>query len=1729
MNAFIDSLKRTQHISFISMMNVAINQLGAISKIRQDTIYEELQRGKCVLYDDEHLNMYLKSFGKMHKAKLQEAFNCFPTTMDFENTVFEIYDWGCGQGTASICLLDYFENKNIQTKIERITLIDPSKAALNRAKAVISIHNQKPIEIRQVEKGFDNLLENDIAGKVKHKLHLFSNILDVEFFDLSEFIHLVQKSITGDNYFICVGPCYSNNRRVDEFIAAICPDIIYANQKFEKGRWKNDWSMSLREFSKDITKIEEVNTIRKRIEDFKKKQQFFAGYILDAVSEELSKYNAEDSEKLLKYLATFDVISNKPFELPDDLDSKCAVVNNIVTRGIPTLAPVMLEELFSKTYGLATVPKKDSPSLKYRSNGKLNGDILFQALHVIDPRFSVENYNSDMLESSFEKAFIEDKLKQDNSKYLIQLLEPQRNLSTLVRIPDKQFAHDRRVDFALEMPYAKGNNSSKEESPVGFIIEVDGSLYHSNIFDRIKDERRDRIASQNNWDTYRLTDLSNNSFVDNWEHEAAFIDYLSIIKNNYAKKIEGEWREYLEIGLAPFAIARVQKMIIEAILCGHLSMTDNSWNLVVIERDIPCAFIAIKDLKEKYEHLSELDGTCIKLPTIHLDVISTNEFKNSKLHLGNKVYTEQLEKKYDLCIDISMLLRAQIDALPINIDAYTCYIVRTSHYKKGERKIYSARSINYVPLVNKNERGEYNDLLEPKKILTYFLNDIFRKRSFRKGQLPIISRSLSNHTTIGLLPTGSGKSLAYQISSVLQPGITLVVDPLISLMVDQCRGLMDIRIDASACVNSTMKREERESNLNLMQNGNLLFILLSPERFMMTNFRESLYKMSKKNNVYFSYGVIDEVHCVSEWGHDFRPSYLHLGRNMIRFMLTKSEEPISIIGLTATASFDVLADVERELTLGGNLSLDSEAIVRPENDSRPELTYKVVPVTADFSSIRDVHQPTLLSGDLWSLKECVADAKRQAIHDLFDEIPYDLERLNERETCKITNYLPNYFFKPDNKQLFPYAGIIFCPHARGSFGVSDTDTIQGIASYVLDCRNGGLQVGTFVGGDKPSGDMKLFNGNEQNIMVATKAFGMGIDKPNIRYTINVNHPSSIESFVQEAGRGGRDRKNAISYLLYEPTEFINLSIDKINDIRSIMEKMGKDNDPIWLWNYRNKYILEEDLQSLCTVNGCTTSQTNQILAICRGHGFYENVDKDIELWFHNNSFRGLYKEKVILNEMTDRILNTKPNRVLKVQEKLRDNLGSTDYRIRLNIAKNSLVVVSEDDSSMQYGYLSLGDLHTSLRYVCFDIPTCQTVMHELIKILRDYPQHDAVWLNRPIDGMNVDDFGIYSAIKSIGKDDYIYVTVSWENQIQQDSDEFVRNINDAIQKIATAQQWNVPNEQKNGSLKLEMINDFGSLLSRISKVSEDPKWLTYHAKTEIYRPLQNAFCKKRDKNDTDKAIYRMCCVGLVEDVTIDYGTQTYQLMVKKRTDQEYIDCMLDFFKKYYSLEQAGEKVAEIHNQKGRNILDKCLSYLASFVYNNLEKKRFRAIEDMRLACEGGIDKGEDWLKEFIHLYFNSKYARDDYKIDGTPYSLKMDTDKKTESFDLVRKYIEAMRLDSSGSEVDNVKHLYGATLLVLRAHPEHAVLHLLRTYCISFFGTGNNNTLQKDALSSYVDGFIQLDKVNNINVLEFINEYNAYLSISNDDYVKDKIIKHGKDLVILYKHCNWFDNFTNKY
>lgn len=617
----------------------------------------------------------------------------------------------------------------------------------------------------------------------------------------------------------------------------------------------------------------------------------------------------------------------------------------------------------------------------------------------------------------------------------------------------------------------------------------------------------------------------------------------------------------------PIGIARIEKVVIEAILTGHISLDIDTWKVLVKEGDVPCAALAFTELEMMYNHLTALtkDFDNRSFPKIELEIIST-KYSSSPLHLGYKVYTKTKEVNkelvYDMVIDISM--SEDVDAANVQFSEFKakneCYFnVRSSQTSYTTRDIYTTTPIIYKPLTSINPSGGHNDNEDVTTHLQYFLQMLFRKEKFRPGQLPILSRAMQKKGVIGLLPTGGGKSLTYQLAAMLQPGVTVVIDPLKSLMQDQYDGLIAAGIDSCTYINSELNPRQKAENETKMETSQVIFTFMSPERLCIYEFRERLQNMQNVN-VYFSYGVIDEVHCVSEWGQDFRFSYLHLGRNLYSFLHGKGDEHISLFGLTATASFDVLSDVERELTGNGAFTLDPEAIVRYENSNRLELQYKVERVEIQYKEDRGYRPAGPVAnyprpvdvGDTWGAR----DAKSAFIGDYIKKIPSyirELEtdaaisnitrRFNEREGLENTDgdslkaSMPVGFYT--KKDSYEHAGIVFCPHVRNT-GVSVQRIGANIGNYA--------EVGTFSGSSEDLGaqdnssmdNMKLFRDNKLPIMVATKAFGMGIDKPNVRFTVNMNYSSSLESFVQEAGRAGRDRKMALSIILFGDYKFARL-------------------------------------------------------------------------------------------------------------------------------------------------------------------------------------------------------------------------------------------------------------------------------------------------------------------------------------------------------------------------------------------------------------------------------------------------------------------------------------------------------------------------------------------------------------------------------------------------------------
>lgn len=590
------------------------------------------------------------------------------------------------------------------------------------------------------------------------------------------------------------------------------------------------------------------------------------------------------------------------------------------------------------------------------------------------------------------------------------------------------------------------------------------------------------------------------------------------------------------------AVARIQKTLIEAIISERLDINKQEWNILVIEDNTSVAKISIEDFSETYHNLIALTNDYDEMVLPRLSV-STKKNASSK-------------KKYDAVIDVS--IDQPCNAKDVSFSDFKasndCYfIVRSSERVYADRILYTTERISYKPLVERNSQGVYNRIEENCSKLRYFLNLIFRKEDFRPGQLPILNRALQLKSVIGLLPTGGGKSLTYQLAAMLQPAVTLVVDPLKGLMKAQYDGLLNTGIDCISYINSDITKNFKEGRRRelALTGSQVQIMFLSPERLSIHRFRNVLRSM-RESGVYFAYGVIDEVHCVSEWGHDFRLAYLHLGRNLFNYVLPKKVEGkdnhISLFGLTATASFDVLADVQRELSGTNAFSLEEDATVRYENTNRLELQYNVVEVDAKDANkawgVGDIKEKKLL--------EVINDAT-QKIVDIQDNsaVKYIKERFIERENlidpaivnkiqdAKLDVDVENGWYKQTNTDT---AGIVFCIRASEKTNLS-------VPSVEATLREKGLSsISTFKGGDDTEYQDAFLKG-KTCMMVATKAFGMGIDKSNVRMTIHLNYPGSLESFVQEAGRAGRDKKMALATIMYSPEKFWvkNVKTDKWQD------------------------------------------------------------------------------------------------------------------------------------------------------------------------------------------------------------------------------------------------------------------------------------------------------------------------------------------------------------------------------------------------------------------------------------------------------------------------------------------------------------------------------------------------------------------------------------------------------
>lgn len=814
------------------------------------------------------------------------------------------------------------------------------------------------------------------------------------------------------------------------------------------------------------------------------------------------------------------VIQNLPWkgirkQSTEGMHTAIAILKNILQRGSPTEASRYLrQELkIGSSLNLKPVPLISSNPIRWRRT--IKGD-------------TKTDYNP--AQTLYEKLLPK---YLGNYGFACNLIVPEPMLNEITN----QFVphlHNRQVDFFL--PQA------------GVIIEVDGKQHKNST---TEDQARDNHALKYGLHTIRITtdeiNQENDSFL---EKINLLIKYIqSAIATATQRKDNGDYAFSLDDykneidnptpinspSLVLTSVIRFQLLVLELLDRGVLKIGD-LWAFTIKNRDnVEFVGIALTDIEIWLKTLLSLQN--IDFPNIEssIQVIQdTDEYPSNT-------------KSINVDFSITQRFTDDFQQTPGVIFVRTHYLDEYRSFDQGSSSNLSSmifrpydyfeaetiEPVNYeLHLVMGSQH--YRDL-------RLVLSNVFLPYSdcveFRDGQIGIIGSALSLNSTIGLLPTGSGKSVCFQLCVILQPAISFVVCPIKSLMTDQQVDLESVGFTRAAFINGDLTAGEKERTLIEFGQGRFFLLFISPERLQVTKFRDHLRRIAYDRSI--AYAVIDEVHCLSEWGHDFRPSYLNLANTVDRFCPGST-----YIGLTATASVNVLRDIQSEF------NIPNHNVKTPLSFTRKELSFNVVDDQGN---------------------------KKKALSEQVSFLESKWSNLQG----------------PGR----PGAGIIFTSDVNGSRGCDP------IATELQ--RDLNIDVRFYSGkAPKPSKTRPMMGGNEFinyknevqtdfknnkfHLLAATKAFGMGVNKGNVAYTVHYGIPGSLEALYQEAGRAGRSKelfsempadcivilgkeKSALLKPVWDP----KTAVEELKDIEKGLNRDGDIKSMLWLMTNNLESALSE--------------------------------------------------------------------------------------------------------------------------------------------------------------------------------------------------------------------------------------------------------------------------------------------------------------------------------------------------------------------------------------------------------------------------------------------------------------------------------------------------------------------------------------------------------------------------
>ncbi|MCQ2252439.1 MAG: DEAD/DEAH box helicase [Bacteroidales bacterium] len=818
-------------------------------------------------------------------------------------------------------------------------------------------------------------------------------------------------------------------------------------------------------------------------------------------------------DSLLEHLSYFDVDTN--VEITDVCeDPAVAVIYNMVSRGTPTFVSQFVEDILSTTIGKTLKRISPDGSIFREVQKKDVRDMVFKALHIIDPRVMPQQVKTQNRKSAQVHEFLAKGAVPALGDYIWQLADTNCSFSNMFRF-SKRFRRDLDVlrqdpcnaflgdkcDLCFQAPYADNTRDAVAYSFVQNAGGIDRTDYIteesiSALLDSINVEGRVIVKDSDNYfdKTEELQYFTQNSYFD-------------ILRDNYNSPLYNteDGIEALQLALTPLAIARIQKVVLEAINSGTLSLMAKSWDICVIERDVPCAFLAFRDLQQHFDNLFALENSGRKFPNVKLEIFHTEEFAETELNLlyqGSRQDVQEFNplRRYDLLIDISVLRRVSFskEVPPTITDRYA--VIRSVKSINAETRLlfnpYSHYNIS-VPVsspqpsdddcdddMDSDEGEEYNEQTEA---LRFFLKNLFAKNDFLDGQVRTLQELLNGGNVLHISAPSTGKTLVMLLSAMLRPGYSIVLPPTIAAMDSQFASLRARKIHTCYYISPVLQNSySRNLAVADVMHGKSLVTFVSPS-LIHDPYIRNVFRGVDSANIPLYYIMLDEAQRISLQTPDYKAYYQDIRNIIARNFADDNISMLRIGAFTNTMESNIQNEIAEKLGIDTTVEIQA--------------------------------------GMLGNTNIVVHEVGMQGLGNTDDLAMYS-RKMKQAEVARIIQ--PMISKGKDSKAIIlsaipPYDAV-------------DTDgepvSVCGspTSHYIGDIDDGY----TNVNGGEAYRSMKQladFCNGDSRILSATNSAGLGVHAAGIRNIIHMEPPMSLDAFCRANGRSSGADQPAIHVLI----------------------------------------------------------------------------------------------------------------------------------------------------------------------------------------------------------------------------------------------------------------------------------------------------------------------------------------------------------------------------------------------------------------------------------------------------------------------------------------------------------------------------------------------------------------------------------------------------------------------